>query len=84
MALQVADHAYVLESGKIALSGTGEELAATDAIKKPTSAAEIKQKLLCQIMSDRAIFIFLYVCLTEFAPPQRQWGFKDFYRYSPE
>ena len=35
MALQVADHAYVLESGKIALSGTGEELAATDAIKKP-------------------------------------------------
>ena len=34
MALQVADHAYVLESGKIALSGTGEELAATDAIKK--------------------------------------------------
>lgn len=57
MALQVADHAYVLESGKIALSGTGEELAATDAIKKPTSAAEIKQKLLCQTMSDRAIFI---------------------------
>ena len=34
MALQVADHAYVLESGKIALSGPGEELAATDAIKK--------------------------------------------------
>ena len=34
MALQVADHAYVLESGKLALSGTGEELAATDAIKK--------------------------------------------------
>ena len=34
MALQVADRAYVLESGTIALSGTGEELAATDAIKK--------------------------------------------------
>ena len=34
MALQVADRAYVLESGGISLSGTGEELAASDAIKK--------------------------------------------------
>ncbi len=34
MALQVADRAYVLESGKVALSGTGEELASSDAIKK--------------------------------------------------
>jgi len=34
MALQVADRAYVLESGKIALSGTGAELAQSDAIKK--------------------------------------------------
>ena len=34
MALQVADRAYVLESGKVALTGTGEELAASDAIKK--------------------------------------------------
>jgi branched-chain amino acid transport system ATP-binding protein len=34
MALQVADRAYVLESGSIALSGTGAELAASDAIKK--------------------------------------------------
>ena len=34
MALKVADRAYVLESGKVALSGTGAELAASDAIKK--------------------------------------------------
>jgi len=34
MALQVADRAYVLESGGISLSGTGAELAASDAIKK--------------------------------------------------
>ena len=34
MALQVADRAYVLESGKIALSGTGRELAESDSIKK--------------------------------------------------
>ncbi len=34
MALQVADRAYVLESGKVALTGTGHELAESDAIKK--------------------------------------------------
>ncbi len=34
MALQVADRAYVLESGTIALSGTGKELAESDEIKK--------------------------------------------------
>ncbi|MBQ7821716.1 MAG: ABC transporter ATP-binding protein [Clostridia bacterium] len=33
-ALEVADHAYVLENGKIALSGTGAELAASDEVKK--------------------------------------------------
>lgn len=34
MALQIADRAYVLESGRITVSGTGKELAASDAIKK--------------------------------------------------
>ena len=34
MALDIADRAYVLESGSIALSGTGHELAQSDAIKK--------------------------------------------------
>ncbi len=34
MALQIADRAYVLESGAIALSGTGAELAESDEIKK--------------------------------------------------
>ena len=34
MALKVADRAYVLESGRITLSGTGSELAKSDAIKK--------------------------------------------------
>ena len=34
MALKVADRAYVLESGAVALSGTGKELAESDAIKK--------------------------------------------------
>ena len=33
-ALQIADRAYVLESGRITLSGTGKELAASEAIKK--------------------------------------------------
>lgn len=34
MALQIADRAYVLESGRITLSGTGKELAESEAIKK--------------------------------------------------
>lgn len=34
MALSVADRAYVLETGKIAISGTGKELAQSDAIRK--------------------------------------------------
>lgn len=33
-ALKVADRAYVLESGRIAISGTGKELAQSDSIKK--------------------------------------------------
>lgn len=34
MALKVANRAYVLESGRITLTGTGAELAASDQIKK--------------------------------------------------
>ena len=34
MALKVADRAYVLETGSVSVSGTGEELAASDVIKK--------------------------------------------------
>ena len=34
MALSIADRAYVIETGKIALSGTGEELAESDEVKK--------------------------------------------------
>ena len=34
MALSVADRAYVLETGKVTLSGTGAELAASEAVKK--------------------------------------------------
>ena len=34
MALSVADRAYVMEAGKITLSGTGAELAASDEVKK--------------------------------------------------
>ena len=34
MALKVADRAYVLETGSVAMSGTGQELASSDAIKK--------------------------------------------------
>ena len=34
MALSVADRAYVIETGKIALSGTGEELAKSDKVRK--------------------------------------------------
>ena len=34
MALEIADRAYVLESGRLALSGTGKELLGSDEIKK--------------------------------------------------
>ena len=34
MALGIANRAYVLENGKIALSGTGEELANSPQVKK--------------------------------------------------
>ena len=34
MALSIADRAYVLETGKITLSGTGKELATNEAVKK--------------------------------------------------
>jgi len=34
MALKIAERAYVLESGRITLTGTGKELMASDAIKK--------------------------------------------------
>ena len=34
MALAVADRAYVMESGKITLTGTGKELAESDDIKR--------------------------------------------------
>ncbi len=34
MALGIADRAYVLETGKVVLSGTGQELATSDEIKK--------------------------------------------------
>ena len=34
MALKIADRAYVLESGRITLSGTGAELAQSDSVKK--------------------------------------------------
>ena len=34
MALKTADYAYVLETGKITMSGTGEELLANDDVKK--------------------------------------------------
>lgn len=34
MALGIADRAYVLETGKIVLEGTGEELAASERVRK--------------------------------------------------
>ena len=34
MALAVADRAYVMETGRITLSGTGEELAASEEVQK--------------------------------------------------
>jgi branched-chain amino acid transport system ATP-binding protein len=33
-ALQIADRAYVLETGKVTLSGTGAELAQSDDVRK--------------------------------------------------
>ena len=34
MALAIADRAYVLETGKISLEGTGEELSASEEVRK--------------------------------------------------
>ncbi len=34
MALQIAHRAYVIETGKIVLSGTGEELRTSEEVKK--------------------------------------------------
>ena len=34
MALQIADRAYVLESGRIVMTGTGKELAESEEIRK--------------------------------------------------
>ncbi len=34
MALQIADRAYVLESGRVVMTGTGAELAASEEIRK--------------------------------------------------
>jgi len=34
MALSVADRAYVIETGRITLSGTGKELAQSEEVKK--------------------------------------------------
>ena len=34
MALSIADRAYVMETGRITLSGTGEELAASEEVQK--------------------------------------------------
>ena len=34
MALKIADYAYVLETGRIGLSGPGKELLADDSVKK--------------------------------------------------
>ncbi|MGL4547616.1 MAG: ABC transporter ATP-binding protein, partial [Eubacterium aggregans] len=33
-ALEIADYAYVLETGRITLSGTGTELLASESVKK--------------------------------------------------
>jgi len=34
MALKIADYAYVLETGRIGLAGSGKELLADDSVKK--------------------------------------------------
>ena len=34
MALKIADYAYVLETGRIGLSGTGKELLANEDVKR--------------------------------------------------
>ena len=45
MALQVADRAYVLESGRIALSGSGKELIESDSIRKAYLGGSYKRKM---------------------------------------
>ena len=38
MALDLADHAYLIETGRIVLSGTPSEIKSNDAVRAPTSA----------------------------------------------
>lgn len=44
-ALEISDRAYVLESGRIVLTGTGSELANSDEVKKHISEVESEQPL---------------------------------------
>ena len=56
-ALSVADRAYVLETGRITLSGTGKELMASDAVRKAYLGGLISLK--CKASSER---MALYLC----------------------
>ena len=72
MALSVADRAYVLETGKISLSGTGAELAASDSVKRPTSAGDtprIHRKAEPSKMNDGSAF---YLSVFSFLPQKGQ------------
>lgn len=54
-ALAVADRAYVLEQGRITLSGTGADLAASDAVKRRTWAADNAIPLLIFVAYGKAL-----------------------------
>jgi branched-chain amino acid transport system ATP-binding protein len=63
MALDIADRAYVLETGQITLSGTGQELACSDEIKNAYLGGLKSHNKLSGGMCPRCLHLWIYITL---------------------